>query len=124
MLPLYTYARSYWYRRQRGDELLVRQEWTKEHILRDTLRALEGWFDHAVQESSPVRSVLDLSHLAHALWAAHHFQDAARVFTAMGPYATSEPWRYVSDTPDKWREDFVRARTQSLSYARNHPPVT
>lgn len=122
VLPLYVYARSYWYRRQRGDDLLARQEWTKEHILRDTMRALRGWFDYPVPKLSGTWSVLDLSHLAHALWAAHHFQDAARVFDAMGPYATHLPWRYVSDVPDKWPEEFVRARTQCMSYARNHPP--
>ncbi|MBP2400747.1 hypothetical protein [Streptomyces syringium] len=105
MLPLYTFAESYGYRR-RGEGLLGRGEWAADHALHDITCALDGWFDHP---ATPMveRSVLDLSHLAHALWAAHQYPEAARVFTAMGPYATRLPWGDVGDgdAPSGWQAD-------------------
>jgi hypothetical protein len=59
--------------------------------------------------------------LAHALWASHQFTDAARVFEALGPFATRLPWAYVSNDPSRpepAEREFLRARAQSLAAGR------
>ncbi|MEU5125646.1 hypothetical protein [Streptomyces mobaraensis] len=58
---------------------------------------------------SPDLSILDLSHLAHALWAAHRFTEAARVFAAMGPCAATRPWIHRADAHDRRPAEEVAA---------------
>ncbi|MDQ1013316.1 hypothetical protein QFZ82_007801 [Streptomyces sp. V4I23] len=120
VLPLYAYARYYRTQRERtGSEAdpLVRQQWRRVHIVRDTDRALQGWFRHP--DAAPY-AALDLNHLAHALWAGSRFSEAAEVFGAIGVYATHQPWMHVTDVPgraDLAEQEFVWARAQCLAAA-------
>jgi hypothetical protein len=89
--------------------------WLREHVVHDIDRARLRWFDHSA--SSP-RALLDLNHLAHALWSASQFDEAAPVFEAMGAYATRLPWALVTDDPDRpelAERAFVWARAQCLA---------
>lgn len=61
------------------------------------------------------RSLLDLNHLAHALWGALQFPHAARVFDALDPYCTAVPWAYRTPRPGdpaQAAEVFVQARAR------------
>jgi hypothetical protein len=115
VMPLYAHAEHYLFERKRGrGDALAHRQWSREDILRDTLRALVGWFDRA---EPATRSQLDLNHLAHALYAARRFTDAAPVFEALGPYATQLPWAYVTDDPERpelAEAEFLRARAQAI----------
>lgn len=115
-LPLYAYAEHYRDRRTVGgssDNSLILY-WSSEHVSYAIKRALYGWFDASEPDG---RSLLDLSHLAHALWGARWFDEAARVFRALGPFATPVPWRYAVDDPGEWQEEFMRARQHCLAAA-------
>ncbi|WP_405931559.1 hypothetical protein [Streptomyces sp. NBC_00827] len=116
LLPVYALIEQ---RRARVDPLWRRQ-WAEEPALNYTLNAFHDWF----QKSPPgPRSVADLNHLAYALWAGHQYLEAAEVFEAMGPYAAREPWASVHDgaaAPDPGEATLLRARAESLSFARNH----
>jgi hypothetical protein len=94
-----------------------------EDATREARRAYDAWFEH----SRPAeRSPLDLNHLAHALWGALRFEEAARVFEAIGPYYTPLPWAYRSADPgDRSRavRIFRQARARSRSAARGGPKV-
>ncbi|WP_435212014.1 hypothetical protein [Streptomyces sp. bgisy034] len=106
-------------RRSRAD-LLWRQQWARESSLDHTLAAFHGWFRKA---DAGERSVADLSLLAFTLWAGCQYVEAAEVFEAMGPYAAREPWASVRDgssAPDPGEALLLRARGESLSYARSH----
>lgn len=115
-LPLYAYVEQF--RRQveqKRDDPLLRQQWAHDPIALDTRSALHGWFD---QTHPATQSVMDLNHLAHALWAGHRNADAARVFTALGPYFTQQPWLHVAEgpeRPDRAKAAFLRARAESLA---------
>jgi hypothetical protein len=108
-------------RRARVDPLWRRQ-WAEEPALGYTLNAFHDWF----QKAPPgLWSVADLNHLAYALWAGHRYLEAAEVFEAMGPYAAREPWTSVHDgaaAADPGEALLLRARAESLSYARTHRP--
>ncbi|MFG2331675.1 hypothetical protein ACGFMM_18815 [Streptomyces sp. NPDC048604] len=94
-LPLYPRVERY--RRERGHEQALDLYWVAEDALRDAGRALDSWFlFSAVDEAS----LPDLNHLAHALWGAHRFEAAGRVFEALGPYWTTLPWAYRTEDPD------------------------
>ncbi|MET9087192.1 hypothetical protein ABZX77_35870 [Streptomyces sp. NPDC004237] len=114
VLPLHAYAGHYRFQREHPGTVdpLARQQWMREHVVKDVDRALHSWFRHSA--SSP-RALPDLSHLAHALWAAHRFTEAAPVFQAMGRYATRAPWAYVTDRPELATGEFVWARAQCLA---------
>ncbi|MDI3403758.1 hypothetical protein [Streptomyces cavernicola] len=96
MLPLY--ARVERYRREGGQERALDLHWISEEATRGALHALHMWFDHTTP-APEARSLLDLNHLAHALWGAHRFDDALRVFDALDPYFTVVPWSYRTATP-------------------------
>ncbi|MFF4043015.1 hypothetical protein [Streptomyces sp. NPDC001816] len=105
LLPLYVRVERY--RRSSGHDAALDLHWVAEDATREARRALHSWFE---QTPRAERSLLDLNHLAHALWGAHQFPDAARVFDSIGPYVTPPPWMYR--TPDRGRavEVFLQAR--------------
>ncbi|MET9802246.1 hypothetical protein [Streptomyces sp. NPDC006368] len=116
VLPLYVRVERY--RRERGQEKALDLHWVAEDATRDALRALLAWFDHTGPEAA---SLLDLNHLAHALWGALRFDDAAPVFEALGPYYTPQPWAHRTPDPGNRalaEEVFARARTRCLGAAR------
>ncbi|WP_246095975.1 hypothetical protein [Streptomyces botrytidirepellens] len=112
VLPLYVRTALWRQRRSPGGHLDV--AWVDERARREAMWGLLNWFQLS-QPSS--RSLLDLNHLAHALWAARLYAEAGTVFEAMGPYATTRPWEYHTDKrvrPPEYvaTEWFVRARNQ------------
>ncbi|MDX6758740.1 hypothetical protein SIN09_04580 [Streptomyces sp. F8] len=123
LLPLYALVeqcrqQSAW----RRSDPLWRRQWAEEPTVTYALKAFHHWFR---QVEAPLRSVTDLHHLAYALWAGHRFVEAAEVFTAVGAYASREPWASVqssSNHPDGGEALLLRARRQSLSFARTHAP--
>ncbi|MEV0642520.1 hypothetical protein AB0I77_47970 [Streptomyces sp. NPDC050619] len=116
VLPLYVRVERY--RRSGGHSIGLDLHWVAEEATREARHAYDSWFEH----SRPVeRSPLDLNHLAHALWGALRFEEAARVFEAIGPYYTPVPWGYRSSDPgDQSRavRVFLQARARSRSAAR------
>ncbi|MFE5713654.1 hypothetical protein ACFQ7J_22900 [Streptomyces sp. NPDC056501] len=112
-LPLYVRVERY--RRERGHERALDLHWVAEDAIRDAERALDAWFLFCATEEA---SLLDLNHLAHALYGALRFDDAARVFKALGPYYATLPWAYRTERPDDraLAEDlFLRARARCLT---------
>lgn len=123
LLLLPAYAQVEQRRRSRADPLWRRQ-WAQESTLDYTLNAFYDWFRKAPARE---RSVADLNLLAYALWAGHQYVEAAEVFEAIGPYAAREPWASVHDGaagPDPGTALLLRARAESLSFARTHRPRT
>ncbi|MEU8519862.1 hypothetical protein [Streptomyces sp. NBC_01216] len=111
-LPLYVRVERY--RRERGHERALDLHWVAEDAVRDAQRALDAWFLFCATDEA---SLLDLNHLAHALFGALRFADAARVFEALGPYYTVLPWAYRTPRPDDRElaeEVFLRARGRCL----------
>ncbi|MGW2326995.1 hypothetical protein ACWC5C_14650 [Streptomyces sp. NPDC001700] len=120
VLPLYVHVERY--REERGYEKALDLHWATEDAARDADKALRLWFDHADRETS---SLLDLNHLAHALWGALQFPEAARVFEMLGPYFTPLPWAYrTPDANDRAQAEdmFLRARVRCLAGARGDRP--
>ncbi|MFG2944599.1 hypothetical protein [Streptomyces adustus] len=115
LLPLYVRAERY--RRGGGRDAALDLHWVAEDASREARRALVTWFESSVPEQ---RSPLDLNHLAHALWGALSFPDAARVFDAIGPYYTPVPWAYRAPDGGRAMEVFLQARTRSR--AASHDP--
>ncbi|MDQ8702767.1 hypothetical protein RCO28_09730 [Streptomyces sp. LHD-70] len=110
LLPLY--ARVERYRREGGHERALDLHWISEEATRGAVHALRLWFDHSAPGT---RSLLDLGHLAHALWGAHQFHDALRVFDALDPYFTVVPWSYRTASPgssEAAADLFVQARSR------------
>ncbi|MFF4169553.1 hypothetical protein [Streptomyces sp. NPDC001744] len=109
-LPLYVRVERY--RRERGHERALDLHWVAEDAIRDAQRALDAWFLFCATDEA---SLLDLNHLAHALFGALRFTDAARVFEALGPYYTTLPWAYRTARPDDRalaEEVFLHARAR------------
>ncbi|MFJ1706864.1 hypothetical protein [Kitasatospora sp. NPDC088346] len=111
VLPLYLHVDRY--RRTERKERAALQ-WTNDEGVRSTvLRAYEHW--QASQADVGRWPVVDESHLAHALWATRHPQQAAEVFAALNPFVSSQPWVSLSDRPS----DLIRqALAQSFAAAR------
>ncbi|MFE0174594.1 hypothetical protein ACFWZ2_19935 [Streptomyces sp. NPDC059002] len=117
LLPLYVHVERY--RREGGGERALDLHWISEDATRGALRALHLWFDHAPPAAA---SLLDLNHLAHALWGAHQFQDALRVFEALDPFFAVVPWTYRTRSPgdaDAAAEVFVQARGRCVNASRD-----
>ncbi|MFJ5303379.1 hypothetical protein [Streptomyces sp. NPDC088350] len=111
VLPLYVRVERY--RRGGGRDAALDLHWVAEDASREARRALHLWFEHTHMAQ---RSLLDLNHLAHALWGALQFPDAARVFDALGPYHTPVPWTYRTARPGDQAQAtdvFVQARARS-----------
>ncbi len=112
-LPLYVRVERY--RRDRGYEHALDLHWVAEDAVREAQRAMDAWFLFC---APPEASQLDLNHLAHALFGALRFTDAARVFEALGPYYTPAPWAHRTPRPDDRalaEEVFLRARARCLA---------
>jgi hypothetical protein len=107
MLPLYMHVERYRNAPKR-DALLVNQ-WMQERCSQDAARAWGHWF---LGEASEARSVLDLSHLVHALWAGNKKAQAARVFNVLGTLGSREPWESVAGTPGGGHALLLDARGQ------------
>ncbi|QKW53359.1 hypothetical protein [Streptomyces buecherae] len=119
-LPLYVQVERY--REERGHQQALDLHWTTDEALRDADHALHYWFAHTPPERC---SLLDLNYLAHALWAALRFTEAAPVFAALGPYYTPMPWAsrgQGAGGPDAAEEVFLRARSRCLAAARRSGP--
>ncbi|MDN0193861.1 hypothetical protein [Streptomyces sp. S.PNR 29] len=119
LLPAYAHLEQ---RRRARRDLLWRRQWAEESSLDYTLAAFHDWF----RKTAPAeRSVADLNLLAYTLWAGYQYLEAAEVFEAIGPYAAREPWASAHDAtaqPDPAEALFLRARAESLSYARSRTP--
>ncbi|MCX4766647.1 hypothetical protein OG562_37875 [Streptomyces sp. NBC_01275] len=116
VLPLYVRVERY--RRGGGHGAALDLHWVAEEATREALSARTSWFERT---DPAERSPLDLNHLAHALWGALRFADAAVVFDAIGPYCTPLPWAYrTADPGDRARavQLFLQARTRSRSAPR------
>lgn len=110
VLPLYVRVERY--RRGGGQDAALDLHWVAEDAGREARRALHLWFEHTHMAE---RSLLDLNHLAHALWGALQFPHAARVFDALDPYCTAVPWAYRTPRPGdpaQAAEVFVQARAR------------
>jgi hypothetical protein len=119
VLPLYAQTEQYRIQGDRGrvSRGLLRQ-WASGR-LGDVERALHGW----CEVSAPARrSLLDLSHVAHGLWAAARFAEAWPVFEALGPYATRVPWDCTADAPGGGERDLLWARAQCRAAAERGRP--
>ncbi|MCT9079191.1 hypothetical protein [Streptomyces fulvoviolaceus] len=115
VLPLYVRVERY--RRGGGHSAALDLHWVAEDATREASRAYEAWFEHSRADE---RTPLDLNHLAHALWGALTFEDATRVFDALGPYYTPLPWAYRADDPGDQAQAvqiFLQARARSRSAA-------
>lgn len=125
LLPAYAQVEQCRLQRAQGQvHPLWRRQWAEEPMRSYSLDAFHGWFKKA---DPAMRSVTDLSYLAYALWASHQYLEAAEVFTATEPYAAREPWASVEGRPpgrDGGQELMLRARRESLAYARSHAPDT
>lgn len=116
VLPLYVRVERY--RRSGGRDAALDLHWVTEDATREALRAFHGWFACTGPED---RSLLDLNHLAHALWGALRFAEASQVFDALGPYYTPLPWAYRADDArdaSQAVEVFVQARARCRSAVR------
>ncbi|MEV7192730.1 hypothetical protein AB0N81_13180 [Streptomyces sp. NPDC093510] len=116
LLPLYVRVERY--RRESGQEHALDPHRVSGDATRTALIALQMWFDHAALATT---SLLDLNHLAHALWGAHQFHDASRVFQALDPFFTTVPWTYRTHSPgdaDAAAEVFVQARARCSGASR------
>jgi hypothetical protein len=114
VLPLYVHVERH---RRQPERSALDLHWVAEDATREALRARDAWFAHAAPERS---SLLDLSYLAHALWGAIRFEEAAEVFRALGPYYTPAPWSYrtgASRDAAAAVELFTRARSRCLGAA-------
>ncbi|MGF1425529.1 hypothetical protein [Kitasatospora sp. LaBMicrA B282] len=90
LLPLYLHVERY----RNGPRF---SQWVEDRCARDAERAWEQWF---LGRASEERSVVDLSHLAHALWAGNRKVQAARVFDVLGPFGSPQPWESVAASGD------------------------
>ncbi|MGW4030887.1 hypothetical protein ACWEFL_16460 [Streptomyces sp. NPDC004838] len=110
VIPLYVYADIYRSRQESGQ--LTPLFWTTDPVSYYTKNALERWFVHA---DSTTWSPLDLNYLAQALHSGGFGEEAcAEVFQAIGSCATPAPWRFIADAPERWQEEFLRARQRCL----------
>lgn len=116
VLPLYVRVERY--RRLGGRDAALDLHWVAEDATREARQAFHSWF---TLTRNAERSLLDMNHLAHALWGALQFREADQVFDALGPYWTPLPWAHrVAGPGDAPRaaEVFLQARARSRSASR------
>jgi hypothetical protein len=107
-LPLYLSVDQY--RNERRKDA-VRRQWLREPHFSRSVRAYASWVE-AEPGSWPV---VDLSYLAHALWASAQMDAAVQVFSALGPFASRAPWTHVADSPEKGEELLLTAQLQAYA---------
>lgn len=91
MLPVYVRVER-WLRLPRE---ALDMHWLNSYAIQEALTAFHEWFGGPRPgPGSAERSVQDLSHLAHALWAGQQYREAGEVFLAMGRHATPRPWQH------------------------------
>lgn len=88
------------------EESQADRQWHSRHALQYSLDLYENWFPKTRARRFP--PITDYSYLAHALWAGERTPQASDVFTAMGPYAVSQPWSAFGEAP----RVLMRARAQ------------
>ncbi|WP_431681219.1 hypothetical protein [Kitasatospora sp. KL5] len=108
-LPLYLSVEQY---RRTPRKDAVRRQWLHEVHFTRAAMAYESWCAAPTREPWPV---VDLSYLAHALWASAQMGRAVEVFEALGPLASPQPWIYVADSPDRAGDFMETARTQAYA---------
>lgn len=111
-LPLHLHAERFRTARRRDG---LRRQWAREPVVWDVLRAYEAWLE--APGGAGRWPVVDESHLAHALWASHRFEEAARVFGSLHPFASAQPWQSLTDTTEEAEQLLLHARTQSARAA-------
>ncbi|WP_446041220.1 hypothetical protein [Streptomyces sp. SID1121] len=115
MLPVYVRVER-WLRLPRE---ALDMHWLNSYAIQDALSAFHGWF---ALRTEGERSVQDLNYLAHALWAGQQYEEAGRVFQAMGRHITPRPWQFrLADPGDKDAlvDQIARCRSQCLSVAES-----
>ncbi|MDH6222211.1 hypothetical protein [Streptomyces pseudovenezuelae] len=117
LLPLYLHAEHYGKQRASGSQTSL--YWNTDPIAYYTKRALSRWFRYA---DPAAWSPLDLNYLAQALFSGGLTTEATPVFQVIGPFATPEPWTYMAEAPERWLEQFERARRRCLQGAAARPP--
>ncbi|WP_188302163.1 hypothetical protein [Streptomyces sp. CBMA123] len=108
-LPLYLSVD--YYRNEPRRNAVVLRQWLREPHFSRAQRAYEGW---SVAEPG-AWPVVDLSYLAHALWASAQMAAAVEVFSALGQFASKAPWTHVADSPEKAEALLLIAREQALA---------
>ncbi|WP_371666425.1 hypothetical protein OG985_48045 [Streptomyces sp. NBC_00289] len=119
MLPLYALMDLYRAQHGKGQSGAL-QFWQTAQVAHYATRAYEEWFAHVPPTEYCWVSHWDLNHLAHALVACGQTARAAKVFRALGPYATPQPWKDVNDSlgrSKEWADEFLRIRTAVLDRA-------
>ncbi|MFF4814527.1 hypothetical protein ACFY2K_08055 [Kitasatospora sp. NPDC001309] len=108
-LPLYLSVD--YYRNKPTRNAVVLRQWLREPHFSRAQRAYESW-SVAEPGSWPV---VDLSYLAHALWASAQMAAAVEVFSTLGQFASKTPWTHVADSPDQAEALLLTAREQALA---------
>ncbi len=106
-LPLYVSVEQYRTELRKDG---ARRQWTREPHSSRALAAFESWRAAPAGEQWPV---VDLSYLAHALWAGVEMKKASMVFDALGSFASQQPWTSVADAPDRAEDFLYTARIQA-----------
>jgi len=116
MLPLYALMDLYRERHGSGQRGAL-GFWQTDQVRHFAMRAFQEWFSPIPSAEYPWLSNWDLNHLAHALVSCGESGPAKRVFNALGPYATPQPWKDVNDSlgrSQNWTDEFLRIRAAVL----------
>ncbi|MEV7926008.1 hypothetical protein [Kitasatospora sp. NPDC088779] len=108
-LPLYLSVDHY--RNEPRRNAVVLRQWLREPHFSRAQRAYESW---AVSEPGSW-PVVDLSYLAHALWASARMDAAVEVFGVLGQFASRAPWSLVAESSDRAEELLLTARQQAFA---------
>ncbi|MFE3874087.1 hypothetical protein ACFXPX_06760 [Kitasatospora sp. NPDC059146] len=108
-LPLYLSVD--YYRNEPTRNAVVLRQWLREPHFSRAQRAYESW---SVADPG-TWPVVDLSYLAHALWASAQMAAAVEVFSALGQFASKAPWTYVADSRQQAEALLLTARDQALA---------
>jgi hypothetical protein len=112
VLPLTAYVEHY--RALREDPVrgpYADRQWAEQHALFTSMHVFDGWFRKA--QDDPMVPVADFSVLAHALFMGDRLWEAAKVFRAMGPYATTHPWSLFGDPAEQLARARQRCRVRA-----------
>ena len=112
VLPLTAYVEHY--RALREDPVrgqFADRQWTDQHALFTSMHVFDGWFRKAQDEE--LVPVSDFSVLAHALYMGDRHWEAAKVFRAMGPYATTHPWSLFGEPAEQLARARQRCRVRA-----------